>query len=210
MANETHLYGTWQPWQPHAVAKLFSALTVPWWIAGGWAIDLFIGEETREHDDIDVQILRRDQQAVRAILHGWDVQGAIPPPHDETWPFREWEPGTLLDLEVHDIWCRPHKTAPWAIQLMIADTNDDQWLFRRDNRISRPLATIGHQTGEGLPYLAPAIQLLYKAKNPRPKDEADFAKALPHLDLESRQWLAQALAIVHPRHAWITLLEGYE
>lgn len=209
MANETHQYGPWQPWQPRAVAELFSTLTVPWWIAGGWAIDLLIGEETREHDDIDVQILRRDQQAVRALLDGWDIQAALPPPRDETWPFREWRSDTLLDLAVHDIWCRPHKTAPWAIQLMIADTNDDQWLFRRDNRISCPLTAIGHQTGDGLPYLAPAIQLLYKAKKPRPKDEADFASVLPHLDQESRQWLAQALAIVHPHHAWITLLERY-
>lgn len=70
MANETNRYDVWQPWQPHEVAELFSALTVPWWIAGGWAIDLYIGTQTREHDDIDVQILRRDQQAVRAILHG--------------------------------------------------------------------------------------------------------------------------------------------
>lgn len=93
---------------------------------------------------------------------------------------------------------------------MVADTSDDQWLFRRDNRISRPLAAIGHQTGEGIPYLAPEIQLLYKAKNPRPKDEADFVRTLPHLDQESRQWLAQALAIVHLHHSWITQLEGHK
>ena len=210
MANETNRYGAWQPWQPREVAELFSALTVPWWVAGGWALDLFIGTQTREHEDIDVQILRRDQQAVRAILHGWDVQGAIPPPRDENWPFREWKPDTLLDAEIHDVWCRPHKTDPWAIQLMVADARDDQWLFRRDNRISRPLTAIGHQTDEGIPYLAPEIQLLYKAKNPRPKDEADFATTLPHLDQRSRQWLVQALAIVHPHHVWIKRLEGDE
>ena len=61
---------------------------------------------------------------------------------------------------------------------MIAETIDDQWLFRRDARLCRPLSTIGRQTEDGLPYLAPEIQLLYKAKAPRPKDEADFARVL--------------------------------
>ena len=57
-----------------------------------------------------------------------------------------------------------------------------------------------------IPYLAPEIQLLYKAKGLRPKDEADFARTLPALDEKSRQWLAQSLALVHPGHAWLTKL----
>mgnify|MGYP007135459534 CR=1 FL=1 len=91
---------------------------------------------------------------------------------------------------------------------MVADITDDQWLFRRDIRISRPLATIGRRTDDGIPYLTPEIQLLYKAKTPRPKDEADFARTLPYLDGESRQWLVQALALVHPGHPWLIQLEG--
>ena len=78
MVNETNQFGVWQPWQPAEVVRLFSTLTVPWWIAGGWAIDLFLGEQTRHHDDIDVLILRRDQREVRTIFRGWDVQGAHP------------------------------------------------------------------------------------------------------------------------------------
>jgi hypothetical protein len=88
---------------------------------------------------------------------------------------------------------------------MIADTNDEQWLFRRDSRIYRPLTAIGRQTEDDIPYLAPEIQLLYKAKTPRSKDEADFMKS--QLDQESRHWLAQGLAIVHPGHPWFTQLE---
>jgi len=206
MANETNQFGLWQPWQPAEVAKLFSTLAVPWWIAGGWAIDLFIRKQTRDHEDIDVQILRRDQQEVRMIFREWDVQGAHPEELPPEWPFREWEPDELLNPRVHDVWCRPNKTAPWAIQLMIVDTIDDQWLFRRDARIRRPLTTIGHRTNDGIPYLAPELQLLYKAKALRPKDQADFARTLPFLDAESRQWLAQSLALVHPGHSWLAEL----
>jgi len=208
MANDGQQFGIWQPWHPQEVARLFSTLNVPWWIAGGWAIDLFVGAQTRKHEDIDVQVLRCDQQAVRTLLRGWDVQEAHPTTPLNEWPFREWEPGTPLRPGVHDVWCRLSKTDPWALQLMIADTDDELWLFRRDPRIHRPLPTIGRQSKDNIPYLAPEIQLLYKAKAPRPKDEADFMKALPYLDQESRHWLAQGLAIVHPVHAWLTQLEN--
>jgi len=70
MANETNQFGLWQPWQPEEVAKFFSTLTVPWWIAGGWALDLFLGVQTREHEDIDILFLRRDQHEIRAQLQG--------------------------------------------------------------------------------------------------------------------------------------------
>lgn len=207
MPDDTDHLGAWEPWLPHEVASFFSALAVPWWIAGGWSLDLFFGSQTREHDDIDVEFLRRDQQTIRSILHGWDVQEAHPELSPD-WPFCEWKPGRNLSPGVHDIWCRPNKDAPWTLQLMVADTSDDQWLFRRDARINRPFTDIGRRTNDGIPYLAPEIQLLYKAKAPRPKDEADFARTLPYLDSESRRWLAQALALVHPGHPWLTQLEN--
>jgi hypothetical protein len=86
---------------------------------------------------------------------------------------------------------------------MINDTRDEQWLFRRLPTISRPLATIGDRTPEGIPYLAPEIQLLYKARGLRPKDEADFLHALPELAQEQRAWLKDALTQVHPGHPWL-------
>ncbi len=246
MAHDTNQFGVWQPWNPQEVASFFSELDAPWWIAGGWALDLFIlqypqtdrrnvdnlmppytpenqdhsakkhpkrssgfalGQQTREHDDIDIQVLRRDQQAIRAMFGAWDIQEADSGTYPEEWPFREWESGILLNAEVHDVWCRPKPTDPWALQLMIADTDGDDWLCRRDARIFRPITTIGLKTVAGIPYLAPEIQLLYKAKTPRPKDEADFARTLPYLDRERRQWLVQALTMVHPNHPWLLKIE---
>ena len=200
MTDETHPFGRWRPWRPREVAAFFASLHAPWWIAGGWAIDLFLGRQTREYEDIDVQILRRDQHAVRALFSAWDMQAALPPPRDETWPFRPWSLDEVLDLAIHDVWRRPTETAPWAIQLMIADAYAEQWRFRRMPAIGRSVATLGGITIEGIPYLAPEIQLLYKAKGRRPKDEADFAQTLPALNQERRQWLRDALAMAHPNH----------
>lgn len=53
------------------------------------------------------------------------------------------------------------------------------------------------------PCLAPEIRLLYKAKNGRPKDETDFAAALPVLTKPQGQWLSDALSLVYgPAHPW--------
>jgi len=89
---------------------------------------------------------------------------------------------------------------------MVIDTSRDEWIFRRTALIRGSLSTLGRVSKDGIPYLAPEIQLLYKAKGLRPKDEADFARTLPALDEKSRHWLAQSLALVHPGHAWLTKL----
>lgn len=206
MTNETKHLGTWQSWQPEDAAKFFSTLKAPWWIAGGWALDLFLGVQKRAHEDIDILFLRRDQYEIRTQLQGWDVQEAHPELLPSSWPFLEWKQDAPLSASVHDIWCRPHERDSWALQLMVIDTSGDQWIFRRTAQISGSLSTLGRITRDGIPYLAPEIQLLYKAKSLRPKDEADFARTLSALDEKSRQWLAQSLALVHPGHVWLTKL----
>ena len=67
MNTEEH---NWQPLSPAQVQRVLSGLTVPWWIAGGWAIDLHLGRQTREHGDTDVVILRDDQLVVQQHLAG--------------------------------------------------------------------------------------------------------------------------------------------
>lgn len=204
MTDSAHRYGLWQPWSPQEVAAFFASVAAPWWIAGGWAIDLFLGRQSRPHEDVDVQVLREHQLEIRMLFEDWDMQAATPFPPE--WPFYEWEAGHILRPETHDVWCRPSKTAPWAIQLMIADSRGEQWVFRRNPEVARPIATIGRATAKGTPYLSPDVQLLYKAKGMRPKDEQDFLHTLPHLDRGNRQWLYQALAIAHPDHPWLVPL----
>jgi len=31
-----------------------------WCVAGGWAIDMFLGKQTRPHEDMEIVVLRRD------------------------------------------------------------------------------------------------------------------------------------------------------
>lgn len=176
------------------VAALFAKAAAPWWIAGGHAIELFTGVR-RPHGDIDVLMLHRDQAAVRHVLAGWDCWVADPP---GSGTLRPWATGEVLAPHLHDVWCRPVSTDPWRIQVMLDDSDGDEWVSRRSPKVRRPIASIGALSSDGVPYLKPEIQLYYKAKNPRPKDELDVAVTMPLLTPAARTWLAEAIRLAHP------------
>jgi len=192
----------WQALLPDQVAALFARYPAAWWIAGGWAIDLFVGEPYRDHADIDIEILRPDVRLLHDALDGWEL-------HACQWPdgttLHRWQAGEPLPPAVHDIWCRRDRDTPWAFQLMVLDQADDRWLFRRDHRIGGPLADLGVER-RGLPLLAPEVQLLFKSKGRRPKDARDFARILPVLDPWRKEWLRQALEVTDPDNPWLARL----
>jgi hypothetical protein len=193
--------GPWAPLGVGQAAALLGALPFPWWIAGGWAIDLAAGRQTRPHADLDILVLRRDALACQAALRGWDLHAADPPG-----TLRLWRAGEELPGPVHDICCRRDPAGPWLFQLMLGESEGDRWLFRRDPGVTLPLAALGRRTAEGIPYLAPAVQLLFKSRGRRPKDEADCAVALPLLDPEERRWLAAAIRRGDAHHPWLARL----
>lgn len=194
--------GPWAPLSPKQAAGVFSGIDARWWVAGGWAIDLLVGRQTRPHADLDILILRSDQPAFRSHLHDWDLHAADPPGSLRPWPM-----GEILPIPVHDVWCRRDGSAPWSFQFMIDDVEGHEWLFRRDNSIRRPVATLSSRASRpGLAVLAPEVQLLYKSKGLRDKDNADFDTALPYLSLNEREWLRDALIATRPDHEWLARL----
>jgi hypothetical protein len=118
--------------------------------------------------------------------------------------------GSVPPLDVHSLWCRPTAADPWAIELMLEEADGDTWVYRREPRIRRPMSTVVRQSPDGLPYLAPEIQLLYKSKGPRERDDADFVQIWPLLDADARTWLHDALELTTPDHSWIAVLRASE
>jgi hypothetical protein len=201
----TTIEAPWGPWEPAALSDVvarFSTAHVPWWVAGGYAIELAVGHSFREHGDIDVLLLRRDQLAVQEVLATWEWWAADPPG-----VLRLWRAGETLPAAVHDIWCRPGPSEPWRIQIMLDEAEGQDWISRRTSRVRRPLDLLGTLSAEGVPYLTPEVQLFYKAKQPRSKDEQDFAAALPVLNDDQRQWLAGAIATTYGDHSWSDRLQ---
>ncbi|MBO0839636.1 MAG: amino acid transporter [Sciscionella sp.] len=174
---------------------------MPWWIAGGYAIELAVGRPIREHADIDVLVLRRDHLAVQDVLAGWQWWAADPPG-----VLRPWRLDEQLPVDVHDVWCRPAADQPWRVQFMVDETSGENWIARRNPDVRRPITSLGDTSDDGIPFLRPEIQLFYKAKGRRPKDEVDFAAALPTLTVEQRNWLANAITRTHGQHPWLRSL----
>jgi hypothetical protein len=189
----------WEPLRPREAALLLAGFGRPWWIAGGYAIELAVGRQLRAHADLDILLLRGDLHAVHRPLRGWELWAADPPGR-----LRPWMPGETLPPAVHDIWCRPAGGTNWRLQLMLDESDGADWVSRRDARIRRPFAEIGGLSADGIPHLVPEVQLFYKAREPRPKDDLDLAAVLPLLGASQVRWLAWAIETCYgPESPWL-------
>jgi hypothetical protein len=195
--------GAWRPWSPAQAAAMLEGAHVPWCVVGGWAIDLFLGHQTRPHDDIEVAVPRRFFTAVRETLQGTYALHAVG--DGEVWRLK---PGDHFPDGKHQCWVLEETTGRWRLDIMQEPGDADHWICRRDESIGAPRDEIVLHTADGIPYLAPQAVLLFKAKYARPKDEADLAACLPRLSPHARNWLAEALQRVHPGHAWLEKLEA--
>jgi hypothetical protein len=86
--------------EPHDAVDLFGDLP-GWWIAGGWAIDVWLGRQTRDHVDLEIATLRTNQRVFWRRLDGWDLHLGTAPDVVESWPI----PGTVPP-PLHAVWCR--------------------------------------------------------------------------------------------------------
>ena len=175
-------------------------LEEPWLIAGGWAIDLAVGRRTRHHRDIEAAMSASGFEALRRALPDHEllvVGGGLA------------RPATEEALRGHhQTWVRDPRSGAWRLDVFREPWEGDTWVFRRDPRIRLPLARAVAHSEEGIPYLHPEIVLLFKAGAPTQKDEADLTVTLPLLRPAQRRWLEEALALVHPGHAWLEVLES--
>jgi hypothetical protein len=189
----------WEPLGLDEAVALMNGFPRPWWVAGGYAIELHVGRAVREHEDVDLLVLRDDQEAIRAQLPGWEAQVA----HDGR--LEPWPAGHLIEQPRSGLWARRDPGGPWQLQLLLAERDRDTWWYRRDERIRLPLAEIGLRTSDGVPYLRPELVLLFKSRHLRDRDGIDFEVVLPRLDAAARGRLASWLPADHP---WRNRIEG--
>jgi hypothetical protein len=192
---------SWRQLMPNEALVLLSTLGAPWWVCGGWALDLHLGTVTRVHKDLDIGICRQDAPIVAAALPGWQFfeakDGALSP----------LSAGDKPRAEVNSLWCKRANATQWEFELLLDRRDGEFWIFRRDPRITRPFSDTIRRNSAGIPYLAPEIQLLYKARAVRPQDQMDFDRVVPHLAQDERGWLRQSLMRSDPEHVWIAMLQ---
>jgi hypothetical protein len=187
----------WEAWRPQQAANALAGVDAPWAVAAGWAIDLFLGEQRRDHDDLELAVpASRFREVANALgeLEFHVIAPATCVPVDEA--------GDLLDRH-HQTWGLDRAANRWRVDLFREPSNGDTWICRRDERIRLPYSELIEHTGDGIPYVRPEVVLLFKAKHARPKDEGDLAAVLPRLDAARKQQLAEWLELVHPVHFWL-------
>lgn len=194
-------YDRWQPLSLEQVTTLFTGAPFQWAIAGGYALEQFLGRSIRQHDDMDVMVFRDQQNPVQGWLKGWELYAADPPG-----TLRKWNIGEYLPEAVHDIWCHRTAVQMWEFQFMVAEVDGQEW-FSRCSPLIRGKREDLIVIYNGVPCIRVEVQLMYKAKNLRPKDEIDFQACMPHLNGEAKQWLKDALLLLYPDgHRWLNTL----
>jgi Aminoglycoside-2''-adenylyltransferase len=194
----------WEAWTPDEVAERLGEVTTRWYVVAGWAIDLFLGRQTRPHEDIEIGVPAQGFAEVRSALASFDcdVVGSVDGQSGVRW---------ALDSPAFDehfqTWFRDPVTGTYHLDVFRDPHEGDTWLCRRDRSIRRPYREVVMVTDAGIPYMAPELVLLFKAKLDRPKDRADLDAARPQLSAARASWLRDALASLHPGHPWLEILD---
>jgi hypothetical protein len=189
-------------WTPDQAAAALDGVSAPWAVAGGWALDLWLGRQTREHEDLEIAVPAVFFPEIQARLEGLGLTlFAI-------------DDGAAIALAPgearrgHQTWVMDPAVTGWRMDVFQEPGDAETWVYRRTGELSAPRAWAMARTAAGLPYVAPQIVLLFKAKATRDKDQADFAAVAPRLPPDVRLWLADALQILQPGHPWIERLSA--
>jgi len=194
----------WAAWRPEEAAARLARVEAPWYVAAGWAIDLFLGGERREHEDLEIATPNARFAEVAAALAGYEIFVIGTPENGQATPYGEVGEEALA--ETHQTWVREPATGPWRLDVFREPSDGDTWICRRDDRLRMPYSELIEHTAAGLPFGRPEVVLLFKARHAREKDDGDLAAALPRLGARRRRWLRDALDLVHPGHRWLAEL----
>ena len=183
-----------------AAAELMAGFPGTWALCGGWAVDAWVGEQTRDHVDVDLAISADDQPALHGYLRdGWLLNGHDPSDDDST---HQWD-GHRLELPAH-IHARGHGH---ELDVQLETREGDVWVLLQAPRVELPMDSCIRSSAWDLPTLAPEVILLFKAAETiRPHDAADFELLLPVLSPKQRAWLTDAITALRADHEWLSSL----
>ncbi|WP_411080462.1 nucleotidyltransferase domain-containing protein [Streptomyces sp. cmx-18-6] len=196
----TELETRWtDAWRPERVADRLDGVDAPWCVAAGWALDLFRGEQSRPHGDLEIAVPAAAFPEIRRRFpeHAFDAAGS-----GRVWPAA----GAEELAATHQTWVRDPASGQFLFDVFREPHEGGTWICRRNEELRLPYDAIIERTADGIPYLIPELVLLFKAKAARPKDRADFDGTVPLLGRARRAVLGEWLEFVHPGHPWLAEL----
>jgi hypothetical protein len=186
------------------LSALLSAAPNPWGFAGGWAIDLHLGYQSRDHDDLDVLVFDRDvDRFAEALATRLQLFGEKPASGERF----DWQRGRALEPGAEALAAEVViGKLSRKVQFLVARTDGDEWVYHRGRGITRfPLAEVFLDHG-ATRYVTPRLVLLFKSRQMRPKDDADFRAVSPALQSVEAAWLLDRVRRWQADHPWIEQL----
>lgn len=187
----------WDAWSPEQLAAKLGGVNADWYIVGGWALDLWLGAQRREHEDLEFATTPTGAPIVASYLKELTFFEA------KKGQMRKWNLNIHVDTDTWQFWGADLGDAQWRVDMMIERGTPAMWSYKRHPDLKQPRDQAIQTTADGIRYLAPANVLLFKAKHCRAKDEDDFEAALPRLTIKDRVNLRDWLGLYHPDHKWL-------
>lgn len=176
----------------------------PWFVAGGWAIDLFLGRETRAQADVEIGIYRKNQMQLCRFFSKSKKQFVDNRNYTGKRERHEWTK-EYLRLPIHELYI---DLGGLELKVLLNERDDHNWVYRRDPRIQLEEDRVILLNGLDIPYLCPQIVCLCKTKDMGDKDRADIALALHGMDEAQRKWLFDSLKDRETRDIVRALMTG--
>ena len=213
--------------------ELFKNCGFPYYVCGGFALELFLGKAMRSHSDLDISIFEENRKdAVEFLLAaGWKVyqrsqyQKQIFDANDplvlecrNIWAIKPGSQIIVVPIDgeenLYDFEILGQQTEFNFIEMVVDAKDEHNFLLGKDRNVSRAMDKAILFNGD-IPYMAPELVLFLKSHPTylthewhKEKTPGDFEALIPALPDESREWLMKALEAAYPEgNHWLEQLK---